>query len=67
MLLYDAILQNGETEQDAIEYANGMVWCEIESVEQERPFHSRHVQDVNGIGIHYDFGADYYFFEDLTY
>tara|TARA_R110000796_G_C14508812_1_gene429663 strand:+ start:729 stop:929 length:201 start_codon:yes stop_codon:yes gene_type:complete len=64
-MLFDAILQSGESEQDAIEYARGLVWSEVECSAQNRPTHSEHTIDVNGVGVWYDYGADYYFFEEL--
>ena len=64
MKLFDAILQQGETEQEAVAYASGMCWGEVEVTEQRRPRHSRYVTGVNGVGVWYDYAADYYFFED---
>lgn len=65
MLVYHAELPNhtGTTEQDAIDYARGLVWMEVESSEQEIA-HSRHIEDVDGIGVWYCYGADHYFFTD---
>lgn len=65
MQTYDLILQGDEaTEENAINTANGLDWQEIETTEQPKPRHSRHVTSVNGIDIYYDYGADYYFFAD---
>jgi hypothetical protein len=58
---YDAILQNGETEQDAIDYARGMAWNEIECTECSIA-NAQHIDTVDGIEVYYDFSADYYFF-----
>jgi hypothetical protein len=58
---YDAILQNGETEQDAIDYARGMAWNEIECTESSIAY-GRYIDTVDSIEVYYDFGADYYFF-----
>ena len=58
---YDEILQNGESEQDALEYARGMVWSECESTDQSIRY-ARYVDTVDGIEVYYDYGADYYFF-----
>jgi len=62
---YDAILQNGETIEEAIEYAKGMVWSECQSF-TETISHARHIDTIEGVGVYYDYGADYYFFTDET-
>lgn len=48
------------------QYCCGMVWFEIESAECNKPIHSRFIGEFNTIGVWYDFGADYYFFEDRS-
>lgn len=60
---YDVTLEGhqAETEQDAIDYAAGMVWSEIETTEQEIAY-GRYVDTVEGVEVYYDYGADYYFF-----
>ena len=58
---FDAILQNGESKQDALDCARGMVWSECELQEQEIHW-ACYVDTVNSIEVYYDFGADYYFF-----
>ena len=64
MVVYDAILQGDEaTEANALDYARGMVWMEVESSEQEIT-HKRFIDTVDGIDVYYDYGADYYFFAD---
>ena len=66
MMVYDAILQGDDaTEAGALEYAQGMVWNEVEVSEQEIKY-SKFVDTVNGIDIYYDYGADYYFFADAN-
>lgn len=62
---FDAILQNGESEADALDYARGMVWSECESSEQTIAY-ANHIDTIDGIGVYYDYGADYYFFTDET-
>lgn len=61
---------NLETEQgehaQLINIVNSVVWNEIEAREQSIAF-GRHVLDHNGIGVYYDYGADYYFFTDLEW
>ena len=62
MIVYDAILEGGSA-AEAMDYARGMVWMEVESSEQEIT-HKRFVDTVDGIDVYYDYGADYYFFSD---
>jgi len=59
---YDAII-NVELDEQAIEYARGMVWGECETTEQTIS-HGRFIALVNGIGVYYNYGADYYFFTE---
>lgn len=62
--VYDAILQGDDaTEENAIDYARGMVWSECETTEQSIG-HCQHVDTVAGVHIYYDYAADYYFFTD---
>jgi hypothetical protein len=49
--------------EDAV---RGLDWQEIETREQKKPTHSRYVGTMDGIEIWYDYGADYYFFVDIT-
>ena len=64
MMIYDAILEGDEaTEENALDYARGMVWDEVEVSEQEIKY-SKFVDTVDGIDVYYDYGADYYFFAD---
>ena len=66
MMVYDAILEGDDaTEADALEYAQGIVWDEVEVSEQEIKY-SKFVDTVNGIDVYYDYGADYYFFADAN-
>jgi len=62
---FDAILQNGETEAFAIEYARGVDWTETEATEQTIG-HARYIDTIDGIGVFYNYAADYYFFTDET-
>ena len=62
--LYDVILEaDGYTKEDAIEYARGMVWNECEWRPGEIGYH-QHIDTVQGVGVWYDYGANYYFFTD---
>ena len=64
MMIYDAILEGDDaTEADALDYARGMVWDEVEASEQEIKY-SQFIDTVDGIDVYYDYGADYYFFAD---
>ncbi len=63
MLVYDAILDGYNTQKGAIDYARGMVWSECEATEQNIKY-ADHIDIVDGVGVYYDFGADYYFFTD---
>jgi len=71
-LTFDTILEGwqADTEQDAINWANGIAWCEIETSESEIAY-GRYVGSTTaagneGVDVYYDFGADYYFFVDTT-
>jgi len=65
MKLYDHILQGEEaTESNAYDHARGFDFMESDITEQPRPTHSKYIDNVNGVSIWYDYGADYYFFED---
>ena len=64
MMIYDAILEGDEaTEENALDYARGIAWDEVEVSEQEIKY-SHFVDTVDGIDVYYDYGADYYFFAD---
>lgn len=62
MRKYDTILENS-TEQEALDYAQGMVWGEVESSECNIKY-KNYIDTIDGVGVYYDFGADYYFFTD---
>jgi hypothetical protein len=62
MIVYDAILEGGSA-AEAMDYARGMVWDEVEASEQEIKY-AEFVDTVDGIDVYYDYGADYYFFSD---
>ena len=64
--VYDSILQGGtHTQEEALDWARGMVWCEVETTEQEI-YHSDLIETIDGVGVFYNYGADYYFFTDET-
>ena len=67
-MIYEKVYDAGmsvETESEAIDFATGFVWGECETSEQNIA-HSDHIETINGIGIHYCYGADHYFFTDET-
>ncbi len=51
--------------EDAVDFARGMVWAEVECSEQTIS-HREHIQDVNGVGVWYCYGTDSFFFTDET-
>ena len=65
--MYDTILQNPSTEAEALKYAFalGMVFDEVETTEQD-VYDSRLIATIEGIGVYYNWKADYYAFADLT-
>jgi len=68
MKIFDHILDGHEaTLQNAQNHARGLDWMEVEVMEQDKPAHSGFmIEEINGVGIYYDYGADYYFFTDET-
>lgn len=68
MKLYNFTLNGEHSKDQVIEFLNGMVWQETETTEQNRPFHSNRIclSDDKTVALWYDFGADYYFFEELS-
>ena len=59
---FDGILEGYEaTEENALDYARGMAWCEVEISECDITY-GRYIDTVAGIEVYYDYGADYYFF-----
>lgn len=65
MKIFNVSIDNIE-EPEALEWLRGFVWCECETTEQERPTHSRYITEYEGVAMYYDYGADYYFFEDVA-
>jgi len=61
--IFDAILQE-TTEEDALDYARGLDWSSVEGRSTDMPWYWRYIDTVNGIGVYYDYGADYYFYID---
>ena len=63
MRTFDAILGGYNTQKQALEYARGVVWGELETSQQVIK-HKTYIDTVDGVGVWYDYGADYYFFSD---
>ena len=61
---FDVILDNA-SQQEALDYAKGMVWGEVETTEQDI-YHSYPIETIDGVGVFYNYMADYYFFTDET-
>ena len=65
MKIYDCTY-NGNNHQEAIAYALGMDWSEVETVEVVKPYrYSGLITKLEGVAVWYDYGADYYYFEEL--
>lgn len=65
-LFFDYILQGEDaTEENAYDTARGLDWQEIETEEGNYP-NLQYVDTVNGVGIHYNYGSDNYYFTDET-
>ena len=63
-LTYDWILQGDDaTEQGAYDLANSDLLGECETSMQSIG-HADYIDTVRGVGIYYDYAADYYFFTD---
>lgn len=62
MMVYDTILQ-GVDQAEALDFARGMVWAEVETTEQDIKY-ADFIDTVDGVEVYYDYGADYYFFVD---
>ena len=64
--VFDAVLAGDcASEQGALDYARGMVWCEVEATES-RVNHCNLLEIIEGVGVYYNYAADYYFFTDET-
>lgn len=65
-VFFDYILQGADaTEENAYDAARGLDWQEIETEEGNYPY-LQYVDTVNGVGIHYNYGSDNYYFTDET-
>jgi len=64
MKVYSTILQGHEaTKENAKEWAQGFGFSQDETEDFGYKF-CHYIETVNGIDIHYNYGADYYFFSD---
>jgi hypothetical protein len=61
---YSAIIEGSvHTQDEVIAWANGMVWGEINTTDNQYIKHSRYVTTVQGdVGVWYDYAYDHYFF-----
>ena len=67
MIIFDDILEGWKVDNDrgALDYARDRVWWVIDTDKQH--IHcKRYIGTVDGIGVYYDCGGDYYFFTDET-
>lgn len=65
-MLYEKVFDVGcdiEDQDEALEFAECYCWSECETSEQHIAF-ANHIDTVNGVGVHYCYGADHYFFTD---
>ena len=64
--VFNHTLQGSEaTEENAKAHAMGLDWHHMEATAQEiNSEFTQHIETVNGVGIYYDYAADYYFFTD---
>ncbi len=61
---YNAASNDRETaDEEAMDYARGIVWCEVTMSEQTIQYAER-VGEYDGVEVWYDYGADYYFFTE---
>lgn len=69
MFIYNVILQNSDASyENALSIVrDGSLLIEAGAIETESPpLHAKpEGKPVNGVQIWYDYGADYYFFEDV--
>lgn len=65
--VYDVTYEGWHTQEEALDYARGMVWCEIETTEEELlSYHCYPIETIDGVGVFYNYMRDYYFFTDET-
>ena len=70
--IFDVILEGYEAynggeeigltpDEYALDFARGFVWSEYETRDSTIGY-ANYIDTINGVGIYYDYGADYYFF-----
>ncbi|OOE32865.1 hypothetical protein BZG05_12945 [Salinivibrio kushneri] len=64
MQLFAEILNHADDVQ-AMAYAAGVVWSEIETTETDKFRHWRHVGETNGVAVWHCGVTDTYLFEDV--
>lgn len=62
---FDVLLQN-ETEEFALEYARGLVWCELESTVQTLHDCFDLIDVIDGVGVYFNYNDGSYIFTDET-
>jgi len=63
MNIFDVIIDQVESDEQAVEWAEGFVFSECEVSDADMPKYHRYVDTVQGdVEVYYDYGADYYFF-----
>jgi len=60
--IFDFTIDGLRDDTDLIDILNCFVWCDAETTYQSKPTHSRFMFSRDGIGVWYDYGADYHFF-----
>lgn len=55
-----------DSDEEAMAWAAGFCFGEAETSVRDYPKYKREVDEVNGVKVWYDFGADYYFYEDIS-
>ena len=63
--VYDVIYEGWHTNEEALDYARGLVWGEEEATEQEVN-NCYPIETIDGVRVFYNYIADHYFFTDET-
>ena len=63
--VYNAIYEGWHTQEEALDYARGLVWDEIETTEEELlTYHCYPIKTIDGVGVFYNYMQDHYFFTE---
>ena len=66
---FDIVMESWQVPNEAalLDWVRGMVWGEVETTERNFNItNARRIESIDGVGVYYNFGADYYFFTDET-